>query len=275
MTLLKISLAQMDVKLGQPQENLAAVGRFAQEAAAVGSQLLVLPELWATGYDLEHAAAYATGLDEGVFAETAVLAQKHNIHIIGSSLSKVGEGKFGNTAVFCNNNGAILADYSKIHLFRLMDEHQFLNAGDTLSIAETTWGKMGLSICYDLRFPELFRRYALADCVLTFVPAEWPHPRQAHWRTLLRARAIENQMYIVACNRVGQSKETVFCGHSCIIDPWGERLLEGGEAEELLTAEIDLEKVTAVRRTIPVFKDRRPTIYAQPIPYHDIKKDMT
>lgn len=274
MALLKISLAQMDVKLGQPQENLAAVGRFVQEAAALGSEVLVLPELWSTGYDLENAAVYATGLQDGIFAETAVLAQHHNIHIIGSCLSKLEDGKFGNTAVFFSNHGTILADYSKIHLFRLMDEHQFLTAGDTLSIAATTWGKIGLSICYDLRFPELFRRYALAGCVLTFVPAEWPHPRLEHWRTLLRARAIENQMYIVACNRVGQSKGTEFCGHSCIIDPWGELLVAGGEAEELLTAEIDLEKVTAVRRTIPIFKDRRPTIYNQSLSFHDVTKGM-
>ena len=116
---------------------------------------------------------------------------------------------------------------------------------------------------YDLRFPELFRRYALADCVLTFLPAEWPHPRLEHWQTLLRARAIENQMFIVACNRVGQSNDTGFCGHSCIIDPWGEVLVEGGEEEALLTMEIDLEKVTAVRRTIPIFNDRRPRIYQQ------------
>lgn len=263
---LKISLAQMDVKLGRSQENLATVRRFAKVASAQGADVLVLPELWSTGYDLENASGYAAGLDEGVFAETAVIARQHNLAIIGSCLSKLGEEKYGNTAVFFNKQGAILADYSKIHLFRLMNEHQFLTAGDNLSIAETSWGKMGLAICYDLRFPELFRRYALDACMLTFVPAEWPHPRLAHWQTLLRARAIENQMFIVACNRVGQSKGTDFCGHSCIIDPWGEVLVEGGEEEVLLTVEIDLERVTAVRTTIPIFKDRRPAIYTQPIP---------
>ena len=262
---LKISLAQMDVKLGRPQENLATVRQFAEDAAAQGADVLVLPELWSTGYDLENAAGYAAGLEEGVFAETAVIARQHNLAIIGSCLSNLGEGKFGNTAVFINQDGTIWADYSKIHLFRLMDEHQFLTAGDHLAIAETAWGKMGLAICYDLRFPEIFRHYALNECVLTFLPAEWPHPRLAHWQTLLRARAIENQMYIVACNRVGQSKGTDFCGHSCIIDPWGEVLVEGGEEAELLTAEIDLERVTAVRRTIPIFQDRRPAIYSQPI----------
>lgn len=264
MTKLKISLAQMDVKLGKPQTNLAGVSRFAQRAAEQGADVLVLPELWSTGYDLENAAQYAVALDAGVFAETAVLARQHNLCIIGSCLSDLGDGKIGNTAVFFNKDGTILANYSKIHLFRLMDEHQFLTAGNQLSIAETPWGKMGLAICYDLRFPELFRHYALAECLLTIIPAEWPHPRLEHWQTLLRARAIENQMYIVACNRVGQSKDTHFCGHSCIIDPWGEVLVTGGKDEQLLMAEVDLGRVTAVRSTIPVFKDRRPAIYAHP-----------
>lgn len=265
MALLKISIAQMNVKLGQPEENLATVRRFAQQASAQGADVLVLPELWSTGYDLENAVVYAADLDEGVWGETAVIAQQNNLAIIGSCLSNVGDGKIGNTAVFINKDGIILADYSKVHLFRLMDEHHFLTAGEKLAIVETAWGNMGLAICYDLRFPELFRQYALADCVLTFLPAEWPHPRLEHWQTLIRARAIENQMYVVACNRVGQSKGIDFCGHSCVIDPWGEVLIEGGETESLLTVEIDLEKVTAVRRTIPIFKDRRPTIYAQPI----------
>lgn len=264
MVTLKISLGQMDVKLGRPQENLAAAARFAAQAAAQNADVLVLPELWSTGYALEHAAGYAARLNEGIFAETAVLARRRHLHIIGSCLSDLGEGKVGNTAVLFNHRGEILAGYSKIHLFRLMDEQQFLTAGDALALAETAWGKMGLAICYDLRFPEQFRGLALAGAVLTFLPAEWPHPRLAHWQTLLRARAIENQMFMVACNRVGRAGGAHFCGHSCIIDPWGEALVEGGEEEMLLTAEIDLDKVTAVRRTIPVFKDRRPEIYQPP-----------
>jgi predicted amidohydrolase len=124
---------------------------------------------------------------------------------------------------------------------------------------------MGLTICYDLRFPELFRRYALAGAKLIFVPAEWPHPRLMHWQTLLRARAIENQLFVVACNRVGVVGKTHFCGHSAVIDPWGETIVEGDESEMLLTAEIDLGLVDDVRQRIPIFADRRPEIYAAPL----------
>ena len=258
---LTISLGQMDVKLGDPAANLATVAAMTAEAARRGSDLVVFPELWSTGYDLENAGSYATTIDQGIFAETATLAKAHNIHILGSCLSDMGNGKVGNTAVFFYANGRSLGDYSKIHLFQLMDEHLFLAGGNRRSLVETEWGLAGLSICYDLRFPELFRAYALAGAKAVFVPAEWPYPRLYHWQTLLRARAIENQIYVIACNRVGSSKGTTFFGRSCIIDPWGEPIIEGGEDEMLLTGTIDTAKVDEVRAKIPIFDDRRPELY--------------
>lgn len=258
---LKISLAQMNVILGEPEANLDTVRLMAAEAARRGSQILVLPELWSTGYDLENAGAYATKLHEGIFAEVREMAMHHQLYILGSCLSLLGEGQYGNTAVLCNPRGEIMADYSKIHLFRLMQEEQYLTAGDRLTLVESEWGKLGLAICYDLRFPEMFRRYALDGAKVVFLPSEWPHPRLAHWQTLLRARAIENQLYMVACNRVGRSKETDFFGYSCIIDPWGQPVIEAGEGEMLVTCEIDLGRVDEVRRKMPIFEDRRPELY--------------
>ena len=259
--MLTISLGQMDVKLGNPAENWRTVQQMTAEASRRGSDLVVFPELWSTGYDLENAANYATRTDAGLFAQVAALAQKHQIAILGSCLSLLGEGQFGNTAVYFDKHGRSLGEYGKLHLFRLMQEEQFLTAGEKPTLVETEWGKAGLTICYDLRFPELFRQYALGGAQLVFVPAEWPHPRLAHWRTLLRARAIENQMFVVACNRVGRSKETDFFGHSCILDPWGGIVLELGEGEMLGTAVIDIAQVEQVRAKIPVFADRRPEIY--------------
>ncbi|MCB8942307.1 MAG: carbon-nitrogen family hydrolase [Ardenticatenaceae bacterium] len=256
----------MDVVLGEPEQNLATARRMVAEAAQRGSDVVVLPELWSTGYDLENAARYATPTDAGIFAEAAQLARQNGIAILGSCLSLLGEdahkdAKYGNTAVYINSDGQILGQYSKIHLFQLMDEHLYLTGGEKLTVVETEWGLGGLSICYDLRFPELFRAYALSGVQMVFLPSEWPHPRLAHWQTLLRARAIENQMYVIACNRVGNSKNTDFFGHSCIIDPWGEIVVEAGESEVLLTAEIDLGKVDAARAKIPIFADRRPELY--------------
>lgn len=260
---LHLSLGQMDVKLGQPEANLATVQAMTAEAARRGSDLVLFPELWSTGYDLENGADYATSIQEGIFARVAALARQHRIAILGSCLSTVGEGQIGNTAVYFDSTGQPQAVYSKTHLFRLMAEEQYLAPGHGRSLVQTAWGLMGLAICYDLRFPELFRAYALDGAQLVFLPSEWPHPRLAHWQTLLRARAIENQLFVVACNRIGRSKETDFFGHSCIIDPWGETIIEGGESEMLLTAAIDLAQVAAVRAKIPIFQDRRPDVYGR------------
>lgn len=258
-----IALGQMDVQLGEPERNWQTVVAMAQDAAARQADILVLPELWSTGYDLENAAAHATSTGQGIFARVADLARQHHLHILGSCLSLLGENRFGNTAVWFDPQGQNQATYSKIHLFRLMAEEQFLTAGEKLTLWETPWGTAGLAICYDLRFPEMFRAYALAGARLVFLPSEWPHPRLAHWQTLVRGRAIENQMFVIACNRVGNSKNTQFFGHSCIIDPWGETVIEGDEAPQLLVATIDTALVDTVRAKIPVFADRRPEIYGE------------
>ena len=257
---MRISIGQMDVQKAEPQVNLATVNQLVVEAAARDSDLLLLPELWGSGYDLKNAGTYATTLDDGLFAETAGLAAEHDLYIYGSLLSSV-HGDSTNTGVLFGPTGEILAEYSKLHLFRLMEEDQWLAPGPAPTLADAPWGKAGLSICYDLRFPELYRSYALQGAHVFLVPAQWPHPRLYHWQTLLRARAIENQTFVIACNRVGITDDTEFCGHSAIIDPWGEIIVEAGETPVLLTADIDLGRVAEIRQKIPVFQDRRPNAY--------------
>lgn len=257
---LTISLAQMDIALGQPQVNLTKVQELTAEAMRRGSDVVLFPELWSTGYDLENAEQYATSLDEGLFAELAALARKNTIHVCGSLLS-LQDGRYYNTAPLFSPAGKRLGHYSKIHLFRLMDDDKYLAAGQVAPVFDLPWGKSAMAICYDLRFPELFRRYALAGARIIFLLAEWPYPRLEHWRTLLQARAIENQMFIAACNRVGESKGERFFGHSAIYDPWGRLVVEAGDSEVLLTASVDVALVEEVRQTIPVFADRRPELY--------------
>jgi predicted amidohydrolase len=257
----KISLAQMDIKFGDPAANFATVTRMTEEAKRRGSDLILFPELWSTAYDLTRASRYASSLTVGMFAELSALAQRTGIHILGSTLSILGVNQFGNTLTVFSPNGSLLADYSKIHLFRLMDEHQYLTAGDKSILVDLPFGRAGLAICYDLRFPELFRGYALAGAEMVFLPSEWPHPRLSHWQTLVRARAIENQMFVFACNRVGRDSSNEFFGHSMAVDPWGEILAEGGEGEELITLTADLSKVQEARRKIPILQDRREESY--------------
>lgn len=265
MAQLTLSLAQMPVVVGDPVSNLATAQEVAAEAARRGSDLLLLPELWGSGYDLARAAEHATTTDAGLFAEMAALARTHGMWVGGSLLGYEGAAPTGrprNLFALFAPDGTLAYQYAKLHLFRLMEEERWLDPGEQPTLAKLPWGTAGLAICYDLRFPELFRGYALAGARLMLLPAEWPHPRLAHWQTLLRARAIENQCFVAACNRVGGDPNgTRFFGHSTLLDPWGETIAEAGEEATLLTAELALEQVDEVRTRIPVFEDRRTDVY--------------
>ncbi|MFN8371767.1 MAG: carbon-nitrogen family hydrolase [Anaerolineae bacterium] len=257
---LTVSLAQMNLVLGDVNKNYANAEKLIIEAARRGSQLVVLPELWSSGYALDNAKDLASALNSGTFNQIAALATQHKISIVGSILEKRGVD-VANSAPFFASNGRMMGVYRKIHLFRLMDEDKWLAPGSAPLSIDLPWGNTGIAICYDLRFPELFRHYAVDGAKMVIIPAEWPIQRVEHWRSLLVARAIENQCYMVACNAAGETGETVFGGHSMIVDPWGKIIVEGGEAPLLLTAQIEMDTVEEVRKKIPVFEDRRPDLY--------------
>jgi predicted amidohydrolase len=257
---LKIALIQMDVALGEGEANASTAQLLLNAARRDRAQVALLPELWASGYDLKSARRHATPLDKGSFATASSLAVEYGLHVAGSLLESDREGVF-NTLTVHSPAGALLGSYRKIHLFGLMDEPKFLVPGSQPTIVEIDGVRTALSICYDIRFPELFRYYTLAGASLILVSAEWPGARLDHWRTLLRSRAIENQCFVAACNRVGRTGDTVFGGHSMLVDPWGDVLIEGGDDESVLTAEIDLDRVNSIRRQYPFIGDRRNGIY--------------
>lgn len=275
MTKLTISLGQMRIKLARVEDNLETAERMISRAAR-DSQLILLPELWSTGYDLENAGDYADELGAGMFSQIAKTARQHAIAVYGSVLERR-DNQYMNCAAYYDADGALASVYRKIHLFRLFDEHLWLGEGEAPSLLQQPWGQAGLGVCYDLRFPELFRRYAVeGGAKVMLICAEWPRVRVEHWRTLLVARAIENQCFVAAVNSCGDTGGTVFAGHSMIVDPWGKVLVEAGDDECLLGAEIDLSEVDRVRAAIPVFEDRRPDAYltarsqaraANPIPW--------
>jgi len=266
--MLTIALAQMDVPTGRPETNLARARDFAAEAREAGADLLLLPELWLHGYDLERAEEWATPLGEGGFAHMALLAREFGLYLAGSLLERHAGGGSGepgravsNTAVLYAPDGALLGAYRKIHLFRLMQEHRYLVPGDHATLCPTPWGPVGLAICYDLRFPELFRVMALAGAVLFLVPAQWPVRRVEAWLLLARARAVENELIVAACNRVGDDGQVTYPGRSCVVDPWGNALVEGDDREGLLIAQANLREVRKARRYLTVYEDRRPEAY--------------
>lgn len=258
---LRVSLVQMHVDAGKPDANFARAAERLEQAASAGPDLIVLPEMWNTGYELEHIADIADPEGGRTREFASAFCRRHGIHLAAGSIAERREDGVYNTLRIFDRNGTSAAAYDKIHLFRLMHEEKHLQPGGRVVLTEIDGVKTGVVICYDIRFPELARTLALAGAKLLIVPAQWPHPRLHHWRTLLMARAIENQMYVAACNRSGTSGDTAFFGHSMIIDPWGEVVAEAGEEETIITADIDLALVDEVRGRIPVFEDRRPALY--------------
>ncbi len=258
---LTISLAQICIQLGQPDKNLSLARDWTSVAKKQGSQCILFPELWTTGYDLSRASDLAAINQKIVLPELKQIAKENDIWI-GGSLLLERDGRVYNTFIFQPPSENERIHYAKIHLFRLMEEDRWLAPGDRLQSADSPWGKNGLAICYDMRFPEMFRQYALDGVSLLLISAEWPAKRIFHWQTLLRARAIENQCFIAATNATGETGGETFGGCSAVISPWGETMVEGkADQPELLTVTIDLTQVSETRQRIPILQDRRPDIY--------------
>ena len=257
---LTIALAQIALPTGATEENYQKGEEMVRSASMGGAELLLMPELWVSGYDLKNCERYASGLGQGWFQQMALLAADHQI-ALGGSLIESDQKNYYNTFALFDREGKLIASYRKIHLFTLLEEEKYLKGGNKLVIANTDWGKMGLAICYDLRFPEIFRSYMVNGAELILIVAEWPQRRVSHWSQLLIARAIENQCFIAGVNKVGESGGERLGGGSSVINPMGEVLVQGGDGEELLLAQVDLAEIQKMRHWMPVLADRRPNVY--------------
>ncbi|MDQ8193768.1 nitrilase-related carbon-nitrogen hydrolase [Coraliomargarita sp. SDUM461004] len=263
---MKLALAQFEVARANPAENLVRIGERATTASAAGVDLLCLPEMCTTGFDWsynrEHLAAASKIIDA-----VATIARSHSLAICGSFLEQTESGNAANCFCYFDANGVLLASYRKLHLFTLFREEQHVEAGNECITVATDFGTIAAAICYDLRFPELFRRNTASGAFMHILPAAFPHPRLDHWRTLVRARAIENQTYFVAVNQCGLEghhgsvDKTQYFGHSMVVDPWGEIVLEADENESLLDIEIDPRSVDQVRSKLSAWDDRREDLF--------------
>ncbi|MFC0189173.1 carbon-nitrogen family hydrolase [Fictibacillus aquaticus] len=259
---MKITCVQFDVIYGKPDENRKKASGWISKAADEGADVIVLPELWDTAYDLERLSEIADTEGKNAIEFLKPLAKKHNVNIVGGSIAYEKNGNVSNTMLVFGRDGSVISKYSKAHLIRLMNEEKFITPGSETSQFRIDDVPSAGLICYDIRFPEWVRKVALEGAKIIFVPAQWPIQRDKHWRTLLTARAIENQCYVVACNRSGKDPDNTFAGQSLIIDPWGEIAAESGAHEEtLLSAEINPSLVDEVRSRIPIFEDRRKNLY--------------
>jgi predicted amidohydrolase len=227
--------------------------------------LVLLPELWHVGYfNFDRYAAAAEpihGLTIGALADAARELGAF-VHA-GSIVEKDEAGELYNTSVLLTPTGRVAHIYRKVHLFGYeSDESRLLTAGVEVRTVSTDLGPLAMTTCYDLRFPELYRLLAEAEAVL--VTSAWPDPRMEHWRVLTRARAVDNLMYVIACNAAGECNGVRLAGHSVVVDPWGEVVAEAGADEDILRAHVDLPKVAKIRAEFPVLDDRRIQIGRRP-----------
>lgn len=259
-----VSIAQMNIAAGDIASNLERGRSLIAEAAGRGSDLVCFPEMWTTG--LGNIDRYEAAECEKARQVISEEAARHALWISSPMLEVLPDGSRCNTSFLFAPDGRLAGAYRKIHLFSPFGEERSTKAGNALCTVDTPWGVSGLSICYDLRFPEMFRAYALRGAVLQICSAAFPHPRREHWQVLTRARAIENQFFMLAVNRagsedLGRQGRVSFFGASAVIDPWGSVIAEAEEEECLLTARIDTEVCEQARAAIPVAPDRRPDIY--------------
>ena len=258
MSSIQAAAIQFNVKQGDVDANLAYVREALARVAAQGANLAVLPEMWSSGFSYKNLNELALRT-QGIVDELLELSGRYKLVIIGSMPEPNGDKVFN--ALYVIDNGTLAGVYRKMHLFSLLGEERAFSGGDSWLLAETSLGKVGVLICYDLRFPELSRRLAVEGAQVICIPAQWPKPRQEHWRTLLRARAMENQLFIVACNACGIIGKLDFFGMSMIIDAKGEVLGEAGEGEGEIIASLDMQVMTDWRAQIPCFNDRKPECY--------------
>ncbi len=242
---MKIACLQMAVAKGDPEANLGKVGIHAGRAREAGASILLLPEMWSTGFAYREMPALAARTPDAL-RDLGRLAGEHGLTFAGTMPETAG-GAIFNTFYVVDATGRVLAAYRKIHLFPLFKEDAFLARGGEIVTVEIGGMVVGLATCFDLRFPELFRKLALKGATLILVAAQWPKERAEHWRVLAQARAVENQVYVAACNASGKTGKTVFAGHSMIVGPDGTVLAEAGEGEELIAAVIDPGEVERVR----------------------------
>jgi predicted amidohydrolase len=223
-----------------------------------GSDLVLLPELWPCGFfSFARYEAESEPVEGPTVQALRRKARELRTHLFtGSFVEREGTSLY-NTAVLLGPGGELLARYRKIHLFGYQsEERRLLRRGEEVVVVPTPWGKAGLSICYDLRFPELYRKMIDQGADFFLVASAWPHPRLEPWVLLNRARALESLAYLFSCNCTGSQADRRYAGHSLFVDPLGKVIAEAGDAEAILAAEVDPGLVAAVRADFPALRDR-------------------
>jgi predicted amidohydrolase len=250
---------QFSIKPGEVQHNSETVERMLSELAARDCRLAVLPEMWSCSFPYPVLRDMADKTPAIVDRMRNIAIDK-GIVIAGSLPEAQGETIF-NTSYLIDSTGEIAGKYRKAHLFSLYNEQRHFGAGRSAEVFSTSIGKIGLMICYDLRFPELARKLAVEGAEIICVSALWPRVRIDHWSLLLRSRAVENQLFVIGCNGCGAEEKITWGGASAIISPMGTVLAEAGPDEQCIAGVLNEREISEFRKTIPCFEDRAPEVY--------------
>ncbi len=256
----RVALIQLDCSTREPVGDRVTRTLGLIEQAAPDADLVMLPELWHVGaFDVEAARVHAQPIDGPLVEALATVAAEHGIWLHGGSFAEVApDGRHYNTSVLFGPDGRLVASYRKIHLFGFDGgETVLMSAGEELVVVDTPLGATALATCYDLRFPELFRGLTAAGATTVLLTSGWPSPRIEHWDVLTRARAIEDQVWFIACNEVGEQPGITLGGHSVVVDPKGTVVGRAGESEEVLLVTVEPELSDQWRAQFPVLQDIR------------------
>lgn len=258
---MKVGLAQIFIAYANPQINRKTIQQYIKKASEAGIDTIVFPEMWNVGYALDQLPTLADPAGQTTQHLLKQLAQSYQINIVGGSVATKEGNRFYNTTYVVNRFGQIVGQYQKVHLFGLMKENQYLSSGSHPNRFILDSIPSSSFICYDLRFPEWWRTTNQTGIQVNYLPAEWPEERIEQWEILVRARAIENQAFVIAVNAVGNNPTDHFGGHSMVVDPLGRILTRMDDQPGLKIVEFNPQKALEIRGPIPVFKDRSPDLY--------------
>lgn len=261
--MMNIKVFQLKIEPADVTYNEQNIKSWFNKHMQQNTDVVVLPEMWNNGYALSQLDILAdTNLNRS-YEFIKKLALQYNVDIVAGSVSNKRNGQVYNTAFTVLKDGTLVNVYDKVHLVPMLNEPAYLAPGE--AVPEPYKLSNGVQstqiICYDLRFPELLRYPAAEGCEIAFYVAQWPQARLKHWQSLIQARAIENDMYVVGCNACGDNGNTQYAGHSMVVNPNGEILEEVSGTEKCLTLSLDLDKVRQQRSAIPVFENRRKALY--------------
>jgi len=250
----RAAVVQMDIEDGNKERNLARIEEHVAKASRSGAIAVCLPEYTTTGFVLGETRGLAEPIPQGqTIRDMGRIAREHDVYI-ACSLPEMGDGSLYNTAVLVAPNGELAAFQRKMHMFR--EEREHVQTGTDYNVASTPYGRMGLMVCYDTVFPEVARNLVLRGAEILLVPANWPHPFIPQWELATSARALDNQIWVVAANRIGSCSGYTYFGRSRIIDPYGIAVVSCGPDEEVAVAELDASKAPGFKSIVDFLADR-------------------